>query len=98
MAVGLAVTKSEIDSRSGDLARSFQRLAGDTATLKGYLDQTPEQTLVDLGYASGDVAVLKSAIGDLHQLVVTIGYGQEALPAPKDFTAFLRQLWGIGAF
>jgi hypothetical protein len=98
MSVGLPVTKQEIDSRSGDIARAFQRLAGDTATLKGYLDATPEQTLIDLGYTSNDVAVLKTSITDLEQLLVKIGYGQEPLAAAKDFTVFLRQLWGVGAY
>lgn len=98
MSVGLPVTKDEIDARAGDIARTFQRLAGDTVTLKGYLDATAEPVLIDLGYAAGDVAILKSAITDLDQLLVKIGYGAEALPAAKDFTTFLRQLWGVGAY
>ena len=98
MSVGLAVTKQEIDQRAGSLALTFQRLAGDTATLKGYLDGATEQALVDLGYTSNDVAVLKTSVTDLEQLLIRIGYGKEALPAPKDFTVFLRQLWGVGAF
>jgi hypothetical protein len=98
MSVGLPVTKSELDSRSGDIARAFQRLAGDTSTLKGYLDSATEDVLIELGYTSNDVAVLKTGITDLHQLLVKIGYGEEALATPKDFTAFLRQLWGVGAY
>ena len=98
MSVGLPVTKQELDTRSGDIARAFQRLAGDTTTLKGYLDGATEQTLIDLGYTANEVAVLKTAITDLEQLLVRIGYGLEALPAPKDFTAFVRQLWGVGAY
>lgn len=98
MSVGLPVTKQEIDSRSGDIARTFQRLAGDTATLKGYLDGATEQVLVDLGYTTNEVAVLKTATADLEQLLIRLGYGKEALPAPKDFTVFLRQLWGVGAY
>jgi ABC-type transporter Mla subunit MlaD len=98
MSVGLPVTKQEIDARSGDIARAFQRLAGDTTTLKGYLDGATEQVLLDLGYTSNEVAVLKTAITDLQQLLIKIGYGAEALAAPKDFTVFLRQLWGVGAY
>jgi hypothetical protein len=98
MSVGLPVTKTEIDTRSGDIARAFQRLAGDVATLKGYFDATPDADLVALGYESGDVAILKSATTDMHHLFVRIGYGQEALPAPKDFTEFPRLIWGVGAF
>ena len=98
MSVGLPVTKQEVDARAGDIARAFQRLAGDVTTLKGYLDGTDEATLIALGYDANEVAVMKSAISDLEQLVVQIGYGLQALPAPKDFTAFLRQLWGVGAY
>ncbi len=96
--VGLAVTKQEIDARAGDIARAFQRLAGDTATLKGYLDSATEETLVALGYTPNDVAVLKTSTNDLEQLLIRIGYGREALATPKDFTTFVRQLWGVGAF
>lgn len=98
MSVGLPVTKQEIDSRAGDIARAYQRLAGDTTTLKGYLDSATEQVLIDLGYTSNEVAVLKTATTDLEQLLVQIGYGLEALPAAKDFTVFARQLWGVGAY
>lgn len=98
MGVGLPVSKQEIDARSGDIARGFQRLAGDTATLKGYLDTATEQTLVELGYTTNEIAVLKTSTNDLEQLLIRIGYGKEALAAPKDFTTFLRQLWGIGAY
>lgn len=96
--VGLPVTKSEIDARAGDIARGFQKLAGDAATLKGYLDGATEQTLIDLGYTSNDVAILKAATNDLDQLLIRIGYGKEALPTAKDFTTFVRQLWGVGSF
>jgi hypothetical protein len=43
------------------------------------------------------VTVLKSAVTDLAQFS-TIWTGQQPLAAPKDFTVFVRQLWGIGAF
>ena len=98
MSVGLPVIKQEIDTRAGDIARAFQRLAGDTTTLKGYLDSSDEPTLIELGYTANEIAVMKSGIADLAQLVVTIGYGQDALAAPQDVTVFLRQLWGVGAY
>jgi hypothetical protein len=98
MAVGLPVTKQEIDNRAGDMARAFQRLAGDVTTLKGFLDSSDEASLVELGYTPNEIAILKSGISDLEQLVVQIGSGNQALPEPKNFTQFLRQLWGVGAF
>jgi hypothetical protein len=97
MSVGLSTSKSEIDSRAGDIARTFQRLFHDVETMQTYLDETPNGDLVAMGYTDQDVAVLKSAYADLSQLG-RISTGAEALPAPKDFRAFVRQLWGIGAF
>ena len=97
MAVGLSISKSEIDSRSGDTARTFQKLFGDVATLQSYLLQTTDPDLVALGYTEAEVTVLKSAFADLSQLA-GIWSGNDSLPTPKDFRAFVRQLWGIGSF
>lgn len=97
MSVGLAVTKSEIDSRAGELARNFQRSFEQVLTLKAYLDATPDQDLVDLGYSSGEVAVLKTALADLTTLQA-VWSGAATQGSLKDFTTFVRQLWGLGAF
>jgi hypothetical protein len=97
MSVGLPVTKTEIDSRAGDIARTFQRAFEDVATMKVYLDATVEADLVALGYTSDEVATLKTAFADLAELG-TIWTGAAALPAAKDFRVFVRRLWGVGAF
>lgn len=97
MSVGLAVTKAEIDSRVGDLARNFQRNFQQVEILKLYFDATVDADLVALGYTSGEVAVLKTAINDLNQLH-DIWLGNVNLAVAKDFTTFVKQLWGLGAF
>jgi hypothetical protein len=97
MSVGLPVTKTEIDSRSGDIARGFQRSFEDVGTMQTYLASTANADLIALGYSDQEVATLKSAFADLTQLA-SIWAGQAALPAPKDFRAFVRLLWGVGAF
>jgi hypothetical protein len=97
MSVGLPVTKTEIDSRAGDIARGFQKLFEDVVTMQTYLEATPNPDLVALGYTDQEVAVLKTAFADLSQFG-RIWTGTEALPAAKDFRAFVRQLWGLGAF
>lgn len=97
MSVGLPVTKEEIDTRAGDIARTFQRVFEDVGTMKVYLDATDEAALVALGYTSNEVAVLKTAWSDLAQLA-SIWIGEAALPTAKDFRQFVRQLWGVGAF
>jgi hypothetical protein len=97
MSVGLPVTKDEIDMRAGDLARSFQRTFGDVVTMQQFLLATPTETLVALGYSDQEVATLKTAFTDLTELA-NIWIGATALPAAKDFRAFVKQLWGVGSF
>ena len=97
MSVGLPVTKTEIDARSGDIARAFQKNFEDVVTMQTYLEATPNADLIALGYTDGEVAIIKTAFTDLTQLG-TIWSGSAALEAPKDFRAFVRQLWGVGAF
>lgn len=97
MAVGLAVTKAELDSRAGDIARRFQQSFDDVATMQGFLDATPNADLVALGYTDQEVATLKTAWADL-ALLARVWVGAEALPSPKDFRTFVRQLWGVGSF
>jgi len=97
MSVGLPISKDEIDTRSGDLARSFQRSFEDVGTLKSFLDSHPDADLVALGYTQDEVTTLKSAVADLAQLA-GIWVGQDALAAPKDFRTFVSRLWGVGAF
>jgi monomeric isocitrate dehydrogenase len=96
MSVGLPVTKSEIDSRSGDIARTFQKSFEDVFTMQGYLEQTPNADLIALGYTDAEVAQLKTAFADLTELgsIWTGGPGT----VPKDYRTFVRLLWGVGAF
>jgi hypothetical protein len=97
MSVGLPVTKAEVDTRAGDIARGFQDHFADVATMQGFLLATPAADLELLGYTADEVASLKTAFTDLAQLG-TIWTGAAALPAPKDFRTFVRRLWGVGAF
>lgn len=97
MTVGLAVTKSEIDARAGEIARRFQQSFEDVVTLQMFLTATVNADLVAMGFTDQEVAVLKTAFADLEQLG-RIWTGSEPLPAAKDFRTFVRQLWGVGAF
>lgn len=97
MSVGLLVTKTEIDNRSGEIAHAFQKAFEDVLTMQTYLEATPNADLIALGYSDQDVATLKTAFADLAQLS-TIWAGVAPLGNPKDFRTFVRQLWGVGAF
>jgi hypothetical protein len=97
MAVGIPITKTELDSRAGNLARAFQDQFGEVVILQEFLLGTPDPDLIELGYTSDDVATLKTAMTDLAQLG-RIWIGSEPLPTAKDFRVFVKRLWGIGAF
>ncbi len=97
MSIGLAATKSEIDSRSGDLARNFQRCFIQVKTLKAYCDATPDADLITLGYTQGEVTNLKTAVTEMNQLT-DIFNGAANLSVAKDFKVFIQRLWGVGAF
>ena len=96
MSVGFALTKAELDTRSGSVAQSFQRAFNDVLTIKGLLDRTANADLVALGYTDQEVATLKTAYTDLYQLA-TIWTGDANLATAKDFRTFVSQLWGVGA-
>lgn len=95
MSIGIAVTKVEIDSRVGDTARSFLRAFEQVDDIKFFLDATPDDDLVALGYTANEVAVIKTAFGDLTQLR-QIWEGTATLGTAKDFRTFVRRLWGVG--
>jgi len=97
MSVGLVITKSEIDTRAGDIARQFQNTFGDVVTMQQFLTATVNADLEALGYTPDDVATLKTAFADLMQLG-EIWTGAQPLPAAKDFRVFVSRLWGVGAF
>ena len=97
MSVGMAVSKSEIDARSGDITRQFQKSFDDVLTLQSFLVDTPDADLVALGYTQQEVTVLKSAFNDLAQLT-QIWTGNQNLTNAYDFRTFVKQVWGVGSF
>lgn len=97
MSIGLTVSKQEIDTRAGDIAREFQRAFRDVDILKHFLNATTNPELVSLGYTTGEATILKDAINDLFQLK-GIWEGTNNLTVAKNFTSNVRQLWGVGAF
>lgn len=97
MAVGFPISKTEIDQRSGDIARRFQDVFGEVGILQAFLTGKTEEDLVALGYTPDDVATLKTAFNDLAQLAA-IWTGSQALATAKDFRVFVSRLWGVGAF
>lgn len=91
---GIAVTKSEVNDRAGDLARTLKLTFDGIRDLKAWLDTQTTEALTALGFTEGEVAVIKSAYGDL-DLLRTVFTGNALVTEGKDFRAFAQQLWGI---
>jgi hypothetical protein len=95
MAVGLPTNKLDIDSKAGSIAVRLRDLFTEIQYTAAWAAGMPDNDLVALGYTSGEVAVLKSALADLEQLR-TIYNGSANLANAKDFKAFAKQLTGLG--
>lgn len=95
MAIGISVTKADLDRISGALARDVNNLLRWCADFDEFLDAKAEGELTALGYTAGEVAVIKSAFADLAQLA-SLYDGVGTLANAKDFTTFAKQLWGTG--
>ena len=80
----------------GEVARGQQKVFKDLTVLKGYLDATADADLVALGYTESEVAILKSAAVDLTEFG-QVFVGDVAVSPAKDFSQFVRLLWGVGA-
>lgn len=96
MAVGYPKTRADIDDRAGALAVGLRNVFAQIDAFKTFLDATPDAdlTAAPINYTSGDVAVLKSAFGDLAKLAA-IYRGEQSLAAAQDFRAFAKQLAGV---
>lgn len=96
MAVGYPHGRTEIDQRAGTLAASIRNLFDDIDHFQLFLQATPDADLTDpdIGYTSQEVAVLKSAFGDLSHLG-RIYRGEENLEVALDFRQFAKLLTGV---
>lgn len=95
MSIGLEVKKSRLDEIMGNIARNFQLNFNDVATIKEWLDATPDVDIEAMGYTNNEVATIKTAFADLYQLR-SIWRGETTLTDTKNFQNFVRRLWGAG--
>lgn len=94
MPVGYNVTKNDLDARAGGLAFNVRSHFEEIANLKTWLDAKPDNDLTAMGYTSGEVAILRSAIADLAKLG-DIYHGTQTQTPAYDFRTFAKQLTGV---
>jgi hypothetical protein len=85
-----------MDATAGQVCRMIEQWAPMVLKLKQYLDETPDQTLLDppFNYTPEDVAILKSGMSDL-ALLARIYQGDDVLDTARDLGAFSRRMAGI---
>jgi hypothetical protein len=93
MSVGLAADKASIDQRIGSIAVDVRGVFERIQVMQAYLSGQTDQALQALGYTVGEVALLKSASGDM-DLLRRIYEGTATQTTLKDFRVFPGQLTG----
>jgi len=94
MAVGATITQSQINADAAQLSRGIEVWCQGVAVVQTYLVATPDTDLEALGFLPNDVALLKSAFGDLQKLA-NIYAGKDTVSPAYDFGTFSRQMSGL---
>jgi hypothetical protein len=94
MAVGFSQQKTDIDARAGQLSMSVRDALRNVQIFKAWLDTMTDAALLALGYAQGDVDVLRSAYVDLDKLR-QIYEGSATQGSTYDFRTFAKRMTGV---
>ena len=94
MTVGFPINKGSLDGRSGSLANGIMQWAAQALDLQNHLNSLPEPDLVEMGYTTDEVALLKSASTDMAHLAAVF-YGQAEQTPPYDFRVFVSRIAGL---
>ena len=91
---GFSKTKDDINNRAGQLSVGLRNTFTEIDRFKTFLDATPDADLVALGFTSTEVAIIKSAFGDLAKLS-RISRAEDTQSAVSDFFFWAKQLMGV---
>jgi len=94
MAVGWSVGKGNLDLALGGLATDTRDMLTRASQIVAYLATVTDVQLENLGYSVDDVALIRQVQTDV-TLLLGIFTGQATLPAVHDFTAYLKQMYGV---
>jgi hypothetical protein len=104
MAVGDQPTHAEINATALQVVRQVYQASVNVQRFQAYLNATTDAAIIALptggatALVQADVTLLKSAISDLNQLMVTIFTGAGNLASAKDFRTFAGQILGPGLY
>lgn len=89
------LNKSLVDQTVGNVSQNLNKAMRDVESTKQFIDVHDDAALTALGYESGDIANIRSALADLDQLRI-IYEGGAALAQAKNFRTFSQRLYGTG--
>ena len=92
---GLAPSTSDIQTTSGAIAARVHTSLRDVLAFTYLLEAQTDGALTSAGLSAADIAVLRSAYGDLSTLA-RLYSGEGTLAEAKDFRTFARRLFGFG--
>lgn len=96
MAIGIIVTKADLDREMGQLTKDIQTLLRRAADFKTFFDAYTSAQIESMwSYPSGDGDRIKSMWADGNQLN-DIYTGAANLAVAKDFRTFMKNAWGAG--
>lgn len=95
MAVGIPSTKAQVDGLLSGLTRNLRQVVDQIHEFNDDVIAMADADLTALGYSADDVTLIRDISADLLQLYAIFG-GAAALAQPKDFTANISKVWGIG--
>lgn len=97
MAVGLQVSKSDVNQSLGTCARSVFNALEQVQKFKTWLDTQLDSDLISLGFTQAEVNTIRSAMVDLDQLR-TVFQGLGTRTPAYDYRTFAKLTIGTGQF
>lgn len=91
---GLNVNRNVINGRAGNLVLQLRQLFADARRMKAWFDATPDDDLIEMGFSSEEVAMLKSAFTDLDKLA-KVATAEDTQSLANDFFFWANRLTGI---
>jgi hypothetical protein len=97
MPVGLPVTKGDVNTTFTTVVRQLFNTFLIVQQFQGYLAATPDADLTAIGFTSGEVAQIKSAIADADQLR-QVWEGTATRSPAYDYRTFTKLGLGTGLY
>lgn len=96
MAVGLNLSKPDIDTMAGVVARDLHAAINRAGQFAYFLAGKTDADLIALGYVQAEVDTLRAAFADLVK-IGQVYMGNQIQAAPNDFRSNVRKVFGMGA-